>query len=380
VTGDCSQCHTSTTAFSAAGKPAGHIPTSLSSCATCHLTPGDYSYAAGKLASNTVLHTGVSSGCISCHTAGVGAGPFAGCAAEATCGAPPPITYQPMMMPLAAGGSPTAPSTSTHLPVAGIACEGCHSGTNFTTFKITTMGSKGHTAVTSLACMSCHEQSYKWFGVTTNWKTRPSAHKSVPARAAPNDCDNSGCHTYSKGFLALIKPIIREAAVNATLGSLLPNLQISLPGKSIVGASYEHQGVEAGQCKTCHDGLRATGMPPRHLMISSSCDTCHRPTTWKPAYFNHGGISPNTCLTCHTGIGAPSKPPGHFMTGRSCDSCHKTVAWQPVNYSHLSPAYKPTASGSTCVGCHVTNSEIIPRQMRSSDRSKPIPVPVPVGP
>jgi hypothetical protein len=370
ATGDCSQCHNSTTAFSAAGKPTGHIATSIATCATCHIVAGDYSQAA--LASNTILHTGISSGCISCHTAGTGAGPFAGCLTEASCATPPPITYQPKMMPLAAGGSPTAPSTSTHVPVPGIACEKCHSKTNFTSFSGISMGSAQHTAVSTLTCMSCHEKGYKWFNASP--KGRPTDHASKPARAAPNDCDNSGCHTYVKGFMALFKPIIRDAAVNPLLGDLLPNLQVLQPGRGSLGSSYDHQGVQAGKCKSCHDGQNASGMPVRHLMVSNSCDTCHRTTTWKPAYFNHGGISSNTCLVCHNGMGAPAKPTGHFMTARSCDNCHKTVAWKPVAYSHVSPAYKPISGNSTCVSCHVTNSEIIPRQMRSSDRTKPVPV------
>ncbi|MGI9133368.1 MAG: cytochrome c3 family protein, partial [Rhodoferax sp.] len=237
----------------------------------------------------------------------------------------------------------------------------------------TQLSSAGHTAVKTLNCMDCHERNYKWFGVSS-LPTRPSAHTTVVARAAPNDCDNSGCHTYAKGFRGLIKPIIRDAAVNPLLGSLLPNLQLQQAGRAGLAAGYDHLGVEAGRCKTCHDGVRASGMPARHLMVSNSCDTCHRTSTWKPAYFNHSGITPNTCLACHNGLGAPGKSSGHFMTARSCDSCHKNVGWLPVNYSHLSPAYKPLAAASTCASCHVTNSEIIPRQMRSSDRPKPLPV------
>jgi endogenous inhibitor of DNA gyrase (YacG/DUF329 family) len=234
------------------------------------------------------------------------------------------------------------------------------------------MSSAEHTAVAALTCMSCHERSYKWFKASP--KNRPSAHASVPARAAPNDCKNSGCHTYSKGFFAQMKPIIRDAAVNPLLARLLPNLQEQLPGRGAPASDYDHVGVEAGQCKSCHDSQRATGMPPRHLMVTNSCDTCHRTSTWKPAYFNHSGITSNTCLACHNGMGAPAKPAGHFMTARSCDSCHKTVAWLPVSYSHLSPSYRPAPGVATCVSCHVTNSEIIPRQMRSSDRTKPVPV------
>ena len=104
ATGDCSQCHSGTNYFSAQAKPAGHIPTN-GACATCHVTPGDYSIA-GLTTNKTTMHTGISSGCASCHTAGAGAGPFAGCATQAACANPPPLTYQPKVMPLAAGGSP----------------------------------------------------------------------------------------------------------------------------------------------------------------------------------------------------------------------------------------------------------------------------------
>jgi hypothetical protein len=328
--------------------------------------PGDYSYATGSLASNAIMHTGIASGCISCHTAGTGAGPFAGCATQASCAAPPPITYQPKKMPLAAGGSPTAPSTLTHVPVAGIACEACHSKTVFTAFSGTPMAATAHTAVKTKTCMSCHETKYTWFGVKL--ETRPNGHHTG------QDCGNSGCHTYSKGFLALARPIMRGALVNPELSRLLPNLQVPQVGSSNSGAKFDHVGVEPGKCKTCHDGLRAPGMPARHLMVTSSCDTCHRTTAWVPAQFSHNGISPNTCLACHNGMGASARPSGHFMSSRSCDSCHKTNAWEPVNYSHLSPAFRPAPDKLTCVSCHVSNGEIIPRQMRARNPGKPIPI------
>ena len=372
VSGDCSQCHSGTTAFKATDKPAGHMPTTVASCTTCHVVAGDYSYAAGKLAGNTVLHTGITTGCISCHTAGTNAGPFAGCATQASCAAPPPITYQPKMMPLAAGGSATTPSTSTHIPVAGIACEACHSKTNFTAFSGTSMAATAHSAVTAATCMSCHETGDKWFGVTM--KTRPTVAKGHSGtRAAPNDCDSSGCHSYSKGFRAVVRPVIREAIVNPEIGRLLPNLQTLQPGRGTLGTNFDHQGVEPGRCKTCHDGQRSVGLPARHLMVNVSCDSCHRTTTWVPAQFNHGGISANTCMVCHNGMAASGRPSGHFMSARNCDSCHKTSAWAPVNYSHLSTMFSPMPDKLTCVSCHTSNSEVIPRQMRSSNRPKPIP-------
>jgi hypothetical protein len=75
-------------------------------------------------------------------------------------------------------------------------------------------------------------------------------------------------------------------------------------------------------------------------------------------------------------MGATGKPAGHFMSARSCDNCHKNMSmgWKPVNYQHLSPNYKPSPDMLTCVSCHVTNGEMIPRQMRGLTRTKPIPV------
>ena len=369
---DCSKCHAGTTSFSAAGKPTGHMPTTIATCSTCHVVSGNYSITG--LGSNTVLHTGISSGCISCHTAGTGAGPFAGCSTPTNCPIPQPLSYQPKTMPLAsATASPTAPSTLTHIPVAGIACEACHSKTNFTVFSGISMGTSAHhTAVSSKTCMSCHEARYTWFGVAMSGKTRPSGHTGT--KAAPNDCNGSKCHTYSGGFQALIRPVLRQALVNPGLGQQLPNLQVLQPGRASPGSAFDHTGVYAGQCKTCHDGLRATGMPARHLMVSSSCDSCHRTTTWLPAQFSHSGITPNTCLVCHNGLGASAKPAGHFLTTRSCDSCHKTENWKPVNYSHLSPLYTVVPDKITCVSCHATNGEFIPRQLRSRTPVKPIPV------
>jgi len=190
ATGDCSQCHSGVNYFAGGVKPAGHMPTT-GACATCHIVAGDYSVAG--LASNTVLHTGITSGCITCHTAGAGAGPFAGCTTQAACASLPPVTYQPKVMPLVAGGSPTAPSSSTHVPAVGVACEACHSASVFTSFVGMNMkgNTNAHVAVQTAdpTCITCHEGGYKWYGVT-NLVTASVGHHS---RKAGQDCVS--CHT-----------------------------------------------------------------------------------------------------------------------------------------------------------------------------------------
>jgi len=379
ATGDCSLCHVGTTAFTAAGKPAGHMPTTAgAACSTCH--GADFSIA--TLSSLTALHTGITGGlqtytattittksCTTCHVAGTGGtsgtAPFTGCATQAACSSPPPLNaYQPMIKT----------AKGTHVPTGNTDCNGCHA--SFTAFSgmnmKPTIGTIPHNNAKfgGVLCKDCHERGMSWFGVAT-LKTRPSGHSG--SKAAPADCAGSNCHDLG-GFRALQMPIMRQALVGTEMSRLRPNLPTMKPSRGTLGNSFDHKGVAVGQCKSCHDGKAASGMPARHLMVTQSCDTCHRTTTWTPAQFNHSGISPNTCLACHNGMGASGKPSGHFMSARSCDSCHKNLAWKPVNYQHLSPSYVPGPDMLNCISCHVTNGEIIPRQLRGLNRTKPIPV------
>ncbi|HSB22777.1 MAG TPA: hypothetical protein VLE94_06655 [Burkholderiaceae bacterium] len=371
TTGDCSQCHSGFSYFSAQAKPPGHIPTQAP-CTTCHVVPGDFSIA-GLTTNMATMHTGITSGCIACHTAGAGAGPFAGCATQAACSSPPPLTYQPKTMPLAAGTSPMAPSPQTHVPAVGIACEKCHVTTTFATFSGMQMkgNTTAHQAVSAYTCITCHEGTpkYTWYGVTI--VTRPVGHEG---RKAGQDCVGSGCHRVSYNQFvtsAVLRPVLRAANIAPRLlpgGVQLPH--ITQPS----GITFDHQGVLPGQCKSCHNGVAARGLSAKHLPTQPSCDTCHRTTTWLPAQFSHQGIAAGGCTSCHDGARAPGKSSGHFMTARSCDTCHRVATWLPAAYSHVSPAYRPTPDKPFCVSCHVTNGEIIPRVMHSNPRLRPVPV------
>ncbi|MGZ5131279.1 MAG: hypothetical protein ACXWJ1_08320, partial [Caldimonas sp.] len=372
-TGDCSQCHSGTNFFTGTVKPAGHIPTNLATCSTCHVVPGDFSVA-GLTANLTTLHTGITSNCIACHSAGAGYGPFAGCATQAACASPPPLTYQPKTTPLDPAGSPTSPSALTHVPTVGITCEKCHSAAVFTSFAGMNMkgNTNAHLAVGAYSCITCHEGTpkYTWYGVTI--VTRPVGHEG---RKAGQDCVGSGCHTrtYSQfNNAARVRPVLRAAVAGANT-RLMPD---GTPLPPIGGAqAFDHHGVLPGQCQTCHNGQAARGQPARHLVTRASCDTCHRSTAWIPAEFSHQGVLPGQCQTCHNGSSATGKSSGHFVTARSCDACHRTIGWVPVNYSHVSPLYRAAPDKTTCVSCHVTNGEIIPRQMRGGPRPRPVPGP-----
>jgi hypothetical protein len=378
-TGDCSSCHNGTAYFDGAVKPAGHIPTS-GACSTCHVTPGDFTIAG--LAPNAVLHTGISSGCASCHAAG----PFAGSGpTSSTLCTTAALPYQPVPMPLpSCGASRTTSSTATHIPVGSAACELCHGSTNFTSFKMgsttamrpgtntgpvpgTTMHTVGVPAG-SYTCMSCHEYQYKWFGVSIQTRDGANHH-------AGQDCGNSGCHrNTSSSFRSLLRPIpVRRAAVNAALPRMLPHDVLGV-GAGADAQGFDHRGVAPGQCQTCHNGQIAVGRPARHFGARLACDSCHRTTAWRPAQYTHPASVTGQCQACHNGVDANGRSAGHFVTARSCDACHRTLAWLPVEYQHLSPAYVSAPDRPTCISCHITNGEIIPRQMRTNPRNRPVPV------
>ena len=115
TTGDCSNCHSSTTSFNTAvAKPSNHIPTSQA-CTLCHSNSANY-------AVYTMNHAGITSNCIQCHGTGLS---FANIVPKE-----PP---------------------SNHIPTASTACESCHSPAVFTAFSGTKMN---HTPVSAMTCES----------------------------------------------------------------------------------------------------------------------------------------------------------------------------------------------------------------------------------
>jgi hypothetical protein len=173
--------------------------------------------------------------------------------------------------------------------------------------------------------------------------------------------------------MGLVRPVLRSAHIGAR-PHLSPEGLGALAGLDPADV-FSHRGVAQGQCLTCHNGVAAQGLPPRHLTTRVSCDSCHRTTAWQPAQFSHEGVAMGQCQTCHNGLAATGKSGRHFMTARACDACHKVVAWVPVFYNHTSPAYQFAPDKPACVNCHLTNGEIIPRQMRGGTRPRPVPEP-----
>jgi predicted CXXCH cytochrome family protein len=340
---DCSLCHT-TANWNSTVLPSGHMPNPANqACTLCHTTaPADYSTA--TLAANAVLHTGITSGCLTCHGA-----------PNATA----PVFYN-NYTPKDALLSPV------HIPTSTTPCEDCHTATVFTAFSGTTMTSAKHTSmftVIAKSCDPCHNKvtpALSFYGVT-NLQTRPSDHNS--GSKLNNDC--SGCHNTSSwggGAQARPAPATATASAAAKVSVLAASTAAATPSAAAatpVTASATaaaatapagvpvnpHLGVR-GNCVNCHNGVAATGKSPNHIASSEQCANCHTTIAWVPARFDHRGVTA-PCASCHNGVVVTGKPVAHIPTGLDCSTCHGTFAWRPARFSH-------SGIVGSCVGCHNT--------------------------
>ena len=345
LTGDCSGCHT-TANWNSGTLPAGHMPNpGNQGCSVCHIVPSNYK----TLAANPVLHTGISSGCITCHGAPSAA---------------PPVFYL-NFTPKDAVLSPV------HIPTGATGCESCHTATGFTTFSGTTMSSAKHSsmfAVIGSGCLKCHESGLNFYGVN-NLTTRPNGHHTG------QDC-GGGCHNTSswnggagkkttapsataKGKITTVVGAPGAArgivslggAAQASLAARSGTVSTGLAGQAAaaintpapVMASVSHAGMTTN-CASCHNGVLATGKGPNHIASNTTCENCHSTIAWIPAHFDHQGVTAR-CASCHNGVVAPGKPARHVQTNQDCSACHGTIAWQPTTFSHL-------GIHATCQSCH----------------------------
>ncbi len=333
LTGDCSACHT-TANWSSNTLPTNHMPNPANqACSVCHIAIPTYT----TLAAHPVLHTGITSGCKTCHAAP---------------NTTPPV-YAVSFTPKSAVLSPP------HIPTSSTACESCHTASNFTAFSGTTMSSAKHTtmfAVIGSTCDACHDVATKtYFYGISNLTIRAS--KSANHNAG-KDCGNSGCHntnTWSVGAQAGAKAKTRSkiatvvaapatsAAASKAGVAARPPLGRAGFGRLAPAAGPTHAGI-TGNCVSCHNGVLAASKGTAHIASNNTCENCHTTIAWLPARFDHRGVTAS-CESCHNGIVAPGKPNKHIQTTQDCSTCHGTVAWTPVNFSHVGVT-------ATCQSCH----------------------------
>jgi hypothetical protein len=369
-TGDCSQCHSSTTSFNTGiAAPSNHIPIGSTACANCHLgTKAPY------LAANTAMnHAGFTTTCSGCHGAGKN---FLGSGQTEAGG-------QPMQPP----GSIGAPGAVNHIPYGTADCVGCHSATSTAQggFKITAtpaLSPAGHNVVSALACSTCHYASgtagdVSWLGTTAKGMPGAVGTPGAANHIAVGSGDCKACHdpssTAQGGFVIAAKPQLTSG----------------------------HSLVSALACAACHAaansawyGVTATAPATNHIpMASADCISCHAASqsnfvvggfkvSTKPvlSVTGHNAVQSLACISCHENnagdLGFQGVltqiylRPGNAVAGLStvdvahatgtlatgdCKQCHTTSPPFQGGPSDLPTNHIPlpaSGAGATCTTCH----------------------------
>ena len=331
VGGNCAACHNGTTPLGTppistgtiTGKPADAIhQNTTAQCSTCHTTvawtPASFD------------HTGLTSDCSSCHNGTNATGKTAThITTTNTCES-------------CHGTATWRPATRVdHTQVTGT-CVACHSGGVTISTGTVTGKSATHLPTTNL-CANCH--------TTTTWIPASAFDHTQAAVTTCYSC-HSGSVAISSGY------VTGKNATHIATSNTCENCHTTNAWKP---ATFDHVGVAAGTCSTCHNGVQASGKPTAHIVTTAECDTCHTTLAWRPTHFNHTGVT-SGCAACHDGIAATGKPAGHFATTRECIECHNTAAWTPAAHTHVSgnyPGNHRTALDCTNSACHGGNSEAV---------------------
>jgi hypothetical protein len=365
---DCSLCHT-TANWNSTALPAGHMPNPANQgCNVCHVgAPSNYA----TLATNTVLHTGITSGCNTCHGAP---------------NATPPVFYL-NYTPKDAVLSPV------HIPTAATPCQDCHA-LSFSSFSGTSMSSSKHALMFSVigkTCDGCHESGKAFYGVN-NLTTRPNGHH------VGQDCSN--CHNPNDWGGGAAAKKAAKAATRATVttvvaapsatSAVLPagGASPSSSGAAAPRAAFSHFGVTAS-CASCHNGTLAQGKGASHLATNNVCENCHTASAWLPARFDHQGVAV-PCAGCHNGVQGAGKPTHHVATSKDCGACHGTISWTMAAFTHqgisgncrschngVNATAKPPQHPITpldCGSCHGTVGWL-PAAVPAAPRRAPLPSP-----
>jgi len=296
---NCDSCHKGGYAAWYPGRLHSNIPVT-GSCETCHLSNPNTYGVTGK--PTTAIHTGVVSGCDSCHTT------------TSWFGARPNHAIAPIVNDANCArchdGTSAPGKQSTHFPTTAN-CLTCHSPTA-ATWKPATWT---HTEIPLPTCSTCHTGTY----LPADGKT--SNHVPYAAIAGASNCDS--CH---KGGYAAWNP-----------GRFHANIAVT------------------AQCETCHlttaYGVTGKSASPIHTGVTNGCESCHTTSSWFGARPNHA-IAPiltdSNCARCHNGSAATGKNSAHFPTAVNCLSCHNPVlsSWKPASWNHTQMPV--VAQCSTC--------------------------------
>lgn len=311
---DCATCHRP--GGRAPGKPASHVQTAVN-CDSCHQTTS-WSPANFRHRSDQGLVQGA---CQTCHNGGTAPG-------------------KPLTHPVTTASCDSCHKTAAWLPagyshalVQPGSCATCHNGTRAT-------GKPNTHIPTSGSCDACHAPGVSFAPVSVGVAV---VHANMTGPSAAGNC--STCH--GGGFVS-------QNAQAKPATHIQTNAQCDTCHRSTTTwatGTFNHAGVTAGSCASCHDGVTALGKPGSHVPTVQSCDTCHTNfTAFKPALMNHAATA-GQCASCHNGsynfANARAKPVSHIPTSSPCDTCHLSgfINWSPATMNHAGLAGK-------CITCH----------------------------
>lgn len=349
TTEECGTCHLGRSSFlGGLFVHATATPAVAGRCATCH----NGTNALGK--TNTPTHNGTTASCDACHGTANGYTSFAG-AVFAHAGVVPGTCGTCHL-----GQSATVKTKSlTHIPTSGNACDACH--LNTTTFTAFTMQ---HSAVTTIACATCHNGSYLTEGVTgaqaqstghvvTNGAACSTCHTTTawtPASYAhtgvlPATCGT--CHLTGVSGAKMKSTGHIPYNANACDGCHKSGYAIG----AFANATMSHTTVSTASCTSCHNGsylsegtqyggAKAKSSIANHIPVTTECKVCHTGFTSfitplvTSTVMHTSGIAPTACKTCHQanvykGVTGPFKSVNHDKNGSTdcTDSgCHKPAA------------------------------------------------------
>ncbi|MBS0579517.1 MAG: hypothetical protein JSR36_09655 [Proteobacteria bacterium] len=363
ATGDCVQCHDTTSFGSSALRPANHIPTNAP-CSQCHTTPGNYSQY-----SVAGVHQGATA-CLSCH--GPGTGPFAN------------VTI--VSMP------------GNHIPVGTLDCNGagCHSATNVNPggFKIgaaslatPTLNIAGHSTVAGAvpACQTCHENAPYVGMLPSSSSAAGDSRPTAFDKNHPTTGDCGGCHTTTPTFTT---NVVSGSKPANHIPTTAPCTQCHTTGDtSVYSVVGTHQGVT--ECLSCHAqnvgpfaNVTMVTTPGNHIPIGSldcSGSGCHSTKNVNAGGFKIGTASitvPTLSVAGHSTVAAAVA---------ACQTCHESAAFAGMLASTASTAgdSRPTAldkshpTSGDCGGCHTTTPTFAANVTQSGKPANHIPTSAP---
>jgi len=133
------------------------------------------------------------------------------------------------------------------------------------------------------------------------------------------------------------------------------------PPEPVGGNTYR---LTDSSCIACHQDSYELVAEPDHQSagFDTSCERCHRDTSWDDAAFDHSQVRATPCVDCHLEEYNQTNDPDHLQAGFSmeCQNCHNTHRWGDGRFDHGQwfPIYsgKHREEWNSCNDCHINPS------------------------